>query len=43
MINKNDIIVNFINNLPITRNQYPIFNFYPKFAVDSEKTIREKI
>ncbi|KAL4510153.1 hypothetical protein ABPG72_010346 [Tetrahymena utriculariae] len=31
------------DNLPLTSEQYPIFNFYPKFSLDQHKEIRDQI
>ncbi|KRX10674.1 WD40-repeat-containing domain [Pseudocohnilembus persalinus] len=41
-ISKN-LLINYQNNLPLTQNQYPIYNFYPQFTVDYHKRIREQI
>jgi len=37
------ITVPFNNNLPIPTGQYPIFDHYPKFIVDFQNKVRERI
>jgi hypothetical protein len=37
------ITISYTQNLPLLSGQYPLFDFFPKYAVDQQRTIREQL